>query len=202
MSRPRYRVQLESGLKLDINRLTRNMRLAPGSKWSTSMTWTNNYTGEEVASARIVFDIRDEQWGSCEIKLGDRVQYLTLEARPRHFGGRQWYFVCAYMHHRVSVLWMPPGARTFGCRQRWERQVAYGSQFLGRTDRAHRGKAKINTRLCSLGGFNPDEWDLVPKPKWMRWATYNRAEEKFDHYEGVLDEGLAAAAVRLMARTR
>jgi hypothetical protein len=26
----------------------------------------------------------------------------------------------------------------------------------------------------------------------MRWHTYNRAEEKFDHYESVLDEGTFA----------
>jgi hypothetical protein len=202
MSRPRYRVQLESGLKLDINRLTRNMCLALGSKWSTCMTWTNNLTGEEVASARIVFDIGDELRGTCEVRLSDRVQYLTLQARPRHFGGRQWYFICPMTRRRSSVLWMPPRARTFGPRQRWGCQVAYGTQFLGHTDRAHRGKAKINTRLCSLGGFNPDEWDLAPKPKWMRWTTYSRAEEKFDHYEEVLDGRLVAVAVRLITRMR
>jgi len=48
--------------------------------------------------------------------------------------------------------------------------------------------------LCAMGGFNPVEWDLAPKPKWMRWATYNRAEAKFDRYERVLDDGLAVAA--------
>jgi hypothetical protein len=202
MSRPRYRAQLESGLKLDINRLTRNMRLEPGSKWSTSMTWTNNYTGDEIARALLTFTIWDEWCGSCEIRLGDRVQHVGLEAQPRRFGGRQWYFMCPHMHHRVSVLWLPPGTRTFGSRQRWGRQVAYTSQFLDRNNRAHRGKAKINARLCAVGGLNPDEWDLAPKPKWMRWATYNRTEEKFDHYERVLDEGLAAVAVRLMARAR
>jgi hypothetical protein len=96
----------------------------------------------------------------------------------------------------------PSRASSICCRQRWGRQVAYGSQFLDRVNRAHRGKAKINSRLCAIGGFNPDEWDLLPKPKWMRWATYNRAEQKFDQYERMLDEGLVAVAVRLMARTR
>jgi hypothetical protein len=108
MSRPRYRVQLESGPKLDINRLMRNMRIAPGSKWSTSMTWSTNYTGEKIARALIVFDIPDEQWGSCEIRLGDRVQYLTLEARPRHFGGASGTL---YVQSRAVAY------RFFGCRQ-------------------------------------------------------------------------------------
>ena len=59
----------------------------------------------------------------------------------------------------------------------------------GAANRAHDGKAKINARLCSIGGFDPDEWDLPPKPKWMRWNTYNRAVEKFDRHQASLDKG-------------
>jgi hypothetical protein len=29
--------------------------------------------------------------------------------------------------------------------------------------------------------------DFAPKPKWMRWATYRRAEERFDRYQTILD---------------
>jgi hypothetical protein len=31
----------------------------------------------------------------------------------------------------------------------------------------------------------------------MRWSTYNRAEEKFDRYESMLDEGMIALVARL-----
>jgi len=72
-------------------------------------------------------------------------------------------------NRRVSVLWMPPGARYFECRQRWGRSVAYLSQCLGPEDRAHRGQTKITSRLCRMSGANPDDWDFPPKPKWMRW---------------------------------
>jgi hypothetical protein len=92
---------------------------------------------------------------------------------------------------------MPPGADSFACRQRWGRSVAYASQFSTRIDRAHQGKAKINARLCRIGGYDPDEWDLPPKPKWMRWRTYNRAEAKFERYEAILDQGPFRAAMRL-----
>ena len=119
--------------------------------------------------------------------------YLT----KRHFGGRQWYFRCPYLNRRASVLWRPPGARDFSCRQRWGRQVAYVSQFMTSIDRAHRGKAKINSRLCSAGGFEPDEWEFPPKPKWMRWQTYARAEEEFDRYEMILNQGIADLIARL-----
>ena len=89
---------------------------------------------------------------------------------------------------------MPPGATHFRCRQGWGRQVAYASQFLDPNNRAHRGKAKIKSRL--IGDCDPDEWELPPKPKWMRWRTYNRLEEKFDGYEEVLDRGIS----QLMAK--
>jgi hypothetical protein len=110
------------------------------------------------------------------------------------------YFVCPYTKRHVSVLWMPPGARDFACRQNWGRQVAYQSQFLDRDNRAHHGQARIRSRLCSIGGFDPDQWDFPPKPKWMRWRTYNRAEEKFDRYESILHEGTFAFMTRLMGR--
>ncbi len=139
---------------------------------------------------------QDEGWFG--IQLGDTLdQRIILIARPRHFGGRQWYFICPYMNQRVSVLWKPPGARYFSCRQEWEGSVAYNSQFSDRIGRAHQGKARINSRLCSIGRFDPDEWEFPPKPKWMRWSTYRRAEEQFDRYEAILDEGMAEAAKRL-----
>jgi hypothetical protein len=75
--------------------------------------------------------------------------------------------------------------------------VAYVSQCISRDDRAHRGQAKIKSRLCRLGDFHPNEWDLPPKPKWMRWRTYHRAVEKFDRYESALDKGIARLTVRL-----
>ena len=70
--------------------------------------------------------------GWFRIQIGSLDQLIILVARPRHFGGHQWYFVCPYTKRHASVLWMPPGARDFACRQKWGRQVAYNSQFLDR----------------------------------------------------------------------
>jgi hypothetical protein len=94
------------------------------------------------------------------------------------------------MNRCCSVLWRPPGATRFCSRQAWgSRRVAYASQFLDRDSRAHRGKAKVKARL--IGDSDPDEWDLPPKPKWMRWRTYNRYVERFDSYEEILERGVA-----------
>jgi hypothetical protein len=61
--------------------------------------------------------------------------------------------------------------------------------------RDHRGKAKLNFRL--IGDSDPASWDLPPKPKWMRWSTYSRLEERFDTYEEVLDDRLIGVIARL-----
>ena len=92
----------------------------------------------------------------------------------------------------ASVLWKPSGATRFCSRQTWGAQVAYQSQFNDATNRAHAGKERIKSRL--IADLDPDEWDLPPKPKWMRWATYNRYSERYDHYEDILDRGCIALA--------
>jgi hypothetical protein len=94
------------------------------------------------------------------------------------------------------VLWLPPGATRFCSRQTWRGQVAYASQFESPVDRAHRGKAKIKAQL--IGTCDPAAWDLPPKPKWMRWSTYQRFVERFDQYEDSLDDHLIGVVARLM----
>jgi hypothetical protein len=198
MPRPGYRARLENGLKLDINRLARRGFIRPGAAAGpVGITWTSDYWGQ-LASGTITADMSGEDgpYGWFRIKIGHRDQLIYLVARPCHFGGQQWFFICPYLNRRCMVLWMPPGAHDFGCRQRWGRQVAYNSQFLDRDNRAHRGQARIKSRLCSIGGFDPDEWDFPPKPKWMGWSTYKRAEEQFDRYDGILDEGVFELALR------
>jgi len=72
-------------------------------------------------------------------------------------------------------------------------------------------KAAAGTLLAERGGRpagvlirgleDPGEWDLPPKPKWMRWRTYQRYVDKYDRYEAVLDQGTFALVERLMGRT-
>jgi hypothetical protein len=197
MPRPRRRVRLEGGLKLDINSLARGGFIRPGASTGPFVIrWTNSYTDEEIATGIITADMTtDESW--FRIRIGTLDQRIRLTSLPCHFGGSQWFFRCPDLNRRCTVLWMPAGARSFACRQRWRRQVAYASQFLDRDNRAHRGQAKIRSRLCGIGGFDPNECAFPPKPKWMRWRTYNQALEKFDRYEAVLDAGMFGLLARL-----
>ena len=74
----------------------------------------------------------------------------------------------------------------------------YRSQFSDPTNRAHLGQARIKARL--IADLDPDQWDLPPKPKWMRWSTYNRHVERYEDYEAILDYGCAALAAKLLGK--
>ena len=199
MPRPRQRACLEEGLKLNLNKLMRDGCIAPNARTSWMSSWTDCYTGGEIAHAYFTARVTELE-GSLLIRMDESEQSVVLTPRPRHFGGQQWYFVCTVTNRLASVLWMPLGASRFCSRHAWgNRRVAYASQFLDRDNRAHRGKAKIKKRL--IGDCDPDEWDLPPKPKWMRWRTYNRYVERFDAYEANLDSGIEEPVTKLLGRT-
>jgi hypothetical protein len=199
MPRVRQRACLEQGLKLDINKLARQGVLDPNrAAGPARIYWTNTYTGEEVASGTITADMEGPDEGWLRIRIGELNQRIDLRAMPRHFGGRQWYFRCPTTHRRCSVLWMPPGARHFCSRQAWRKQVAYASQFASPVDRAYRGQAKIKSRL--IGNRDPDDWDLPPKPSWMRWRTYKQYVQRFESYEDVIEEDMFRQLIRLGIR--
>ena len=195
MGRDRQRVCLQDGLRLDLNGLIRRGFITPGAKTGpVGISWTHSYWGD-LGQGMIWGDLRGDAEGWFRISLGKLDQWVILLPRKRRFGGFQWYFICPVMSRRSSVLWKPPGATRFCSRQAWGRRVAYSSQFMTSTDRAWLGKVKIKSRL--IADLNPDEWDLPPKPKRMRWRTYQRYVEKYDGYEELLDRGSAMAAARL-----
>jgi hypothetical protein len=169
--------------------------VVPGAYSAFGMVWTNNFTGEETAHAYFTCHMTDPHEGTLRIQMDDMEQTVFLTPRPRKLGGYQWYFVCPVINRCCSVLWMPPGAARFCSRQVWGSQVAYASQFLDPINRAHRGKAKIKAIL--IGNQDPDEWDLPPKPKGMRWSTYNRYVERFEKYQAILDYGVDEALAKL-----
>ena len=71
---------LESGLKLDLNKLMRQRFLQPG--WRVGpycLRWTNTYTGEEVATALITANMGRQQ-GWLRIKLGNQATRRLLHA--------------------------------------------------------------------------------------------------------------------------
>jgi hypothetical protein len=181
-------------LKLDLNELARKGFIKFGTDiGARRISWSNPYQGE-IASGVISADITKPTNAWFRVAIGGFVQQITLQSRPRHLGGRQWFFVCPVTGGLATVLWRPPGATRFCSRQAWGRQVAYRSQFQNASDRAYLGKERIKARL--IGDLDPQEWELPPKPRWMRWATYNRYVERFDDYEGMLDKASISSVLK------
>jgi hypothetical protein len=199
MARPRQRICLQEGLKLDINVLARRGLIAPGSATGPhSIGWVDS-NGQEIASGWISADMEGETEGWVHIRNDNFDQRITLSASPCHYGGRKWFFLCPVMNRRASVLWLPRGAEQFASRHAWPGQVAYRSQFMTAMDRAYLGMERIKRRL--IGDLDPQEWHLPPKPKWMRWKTYQRLIERFERYEAALDAGSLSRAMKLMKRS-
>jgi hypothetical protein len=198
MPRPRNRVCLQDGLRLDLNRLRRRRFILPGFETGpTPIRWNYDYTGEVVASGLISASMGDPNEGWLRIQIGSLDQSLPLRRQPRRYGGGQWYFQCIKTGRLCSAVWMPPGARCFASRQAWGRQVAYGSQFQTWYDRALSQGQGLRTKLGGpeWAGYNGDD---PPKPRWMRWKTYNRILERSYEYESLADRRLIYFAARIM----
>ena len=192
MPRPRVKAR-------PLQTLARQRSVRPGASVGPNVIrWQYTQSGETIATGLITANMGVKMRDGQPIQIGSLDQRIILVPRARHFGGRQWYFVCPAMNHRCSVAWMPPGASRFCSRQAWDGQAAYASQFATPNDRAFRGQAKIKSKL--IGDHDPDEWGLPPKPKWMRWRIYNRHEEKFDVYQDTIDRRFFAVVARLLNR--
>ena len=196
MARQRERVSLESGLKLDLNFLMRRGIAVPGKLVRSESTWSLVGTQEIVARAFIEADMRVDKYPRLTIVRAGREQEISLCFAYRHFGGRQWYFTCPRTHERVSVLWKPPGSPYFASRHAFGRHVAYSSQFEKPRDRAISQARSIRNRL---GGEADLSADFPPKPKGMRWTTYERLQRKCEAYDGLWLASTWAILQRLKA---
>jgi hypothetical protein len=198
MAQPRKRVCLEEGLRLDLNQLIRGGTVKPGTATSRTIVWQGARSRDVVGLAVITADLTD--WASARVRIVMRGmdQWIELIAQPRSLGGGQWYFRCPVWGLPASVLWKPSGATKFCSRQAWGK-VAYRTQFVGREGRARIGSERVRSRLGS--DDKESTWLSPPptKPKWMRWATYERHLNKYLDYEQTVLKVYAAWAVKLSA---
>jgi hypothetical protein len=196
MARRRDRIRLEDGLRFDLNCLIRQNLLRRGAVCRSSFHWSYRYSGDVIASGWVSADLTEERRGWLRLEVGALDQRIALEAAPRHFGGRQWYFVCPRTGLRASVLWRPPGARSFASRHAWGRQVAYGSQFETPYDRALSAAHDIRYKLGGKIYVSLDEIS-PPKPKGMHSRTYERIVGKCEGYEAIVNQRLIELLSRL-----
>jgi hypothetical protein len=194
---------VESAFRIDIDRLRRRGMIRLGARGGCVMRFSGYHHDLDVECethiddpcngwVRLKYGMTD-YWTDEPLEIDDKI---LLEASRPAFGGLRWWFLCPRLRRRVRKLYLPLGGRHFWSRRAY--RLAYATQRGTATDRAHRGQAKIKKRL--IGNLNPDEWDLPPKPKWMRWHTYNRYVDRYDAYEAILDRGTFALIAKFMGR--
>lgn len=76
------------------------------------------------------------------------------------------------------MLWSMPRKRCFVGRKALGNQVAYLSQYHSPEARAHYSADRLINRI-----WGPDSFEELPKPKWMRWKTYQWLSERLDKYD-------------------
>lgn len=190
------RVPLELGLHLNVNQLIKDRFVIPGEETQPSNYYWLDQDGDDQASARITSDLTDtsadpERCGTMRIQAKWIDQTVRLIGCPRHFGGVQWYFVCPVQNQYVSVLWSFPGRRHFVGRKSLGKDVAYLSQYHEPGARANYSSYKLCDRIAGPGAS--EKWEIPPKPKWMRWQTYERLAKRLKKYRsraGVLPRAI------------
>jgi hypothetical protein len=197
MARPRKRVCLEDGFKLDLNRLVREHIVVSEAVTSRTIFWQRSR--DLVGVAVITADLTNWACPIVRIRMRNLDQTIDLIAQRRHLGGFQLYFRCCILGLRSSVLWMPPGATRFCSRQAWGKEIAYRTQFVGRTERARIGRERARSRL---GGDKDADNRLLPpsKPKWMRWQTYERHIDRYSRCDAVVLKDDAVCTAKFSAQ--
>lgn len=139
-------------------------------------------TSDDPLAVSIVVDTTDETALHLDFTHTRRnhaaegeAYFVPLETTAQRFGGLRWWFRCPQTGQRCTKLFLPLGGHRFLSRYAW--RLGYASQ---REDA--RGRAQLQARKISRSLGNADHWidGPPPKPKWMRWSTYERKAQKLE----------------------
>jgi hypothetical protein len=108
-------------------------------------------------------------------------QRISLTSRPCRFGGRRWFAICPRTGRLVTKLHTCGGAHFLS---RQARGAAYASQNACPLDRLMRRRDKVLRKLKS------DDVEYQPKPKGMRWRTYDRLQDELARYHDAWGVGI------------
>jgi hypothetical protein len=161
--------------------------------------WTDARTGERIGAIGYKVHLGQE---SGRVRLmytttrggGERHEsdyWIELTTTPQPLGGRRWWLICPRTGRRAAKLYLPNGAFNFASRQAYG--LAYPCQREQPHDRALRRAFKLRGKLGGTGGIE----SYIPKPKWMRWSSYDRAMARIDRAEEAVDAHTALLLDRL-----
>ena len=194
----------DSGLTLSLPKLMRDRLLRPDCAWGGSLVWTNLNTGERVGSIGYEAHLGQDA-GRMRLKYtttrygGEKREsdyWIQLETTPQPFGA---------VGGGSSAPGRAGGRRTSICRtapspsrpaKPTASPIALSAKPL--TIALCGARSNCAGKLGADGGIG----DYVPKPKWMRWPTYDRKLEEVFAAEGVVDAHLSFFVAKLNRRIR
>jgi len=115
---------------------------------------------------------------------------------PAGFGGRRWWWVCPRSGRRVFKLYLPLGGHQFWSREAYG--LGYSSQRETRRDRLMRRARKLHRALGGDGQAIGQE--DPPKPKGMRWSTYERKAEAWRAADDAANDAWVIGVMPLLRR--
>jgi len=158
------------GLRLSIASLKPYLT---GGRWHMVWQWKR---GDAVAATMGLAVNREGVTLDYTITHGDNEPQMVRDAVPVAwtnctYGGERAWFVCPDCEIRRNALYLSPGQTRFRCRAC--HNLAYATQQMDPHDRHLQHIRALQGRLDGGGGeYVP--WWIPPKPKGMRWETYQR----------------------------
>ncbi len=174
--RPAQKVKAEQLQRLDIRQLRQRGLLYVGtySAWK----WTRN--GEPAG--RVAFTVNENSIGlAYRVNGMDTAQTIETTETPCAYGGSRRWFACPVCGGRCAVLFMR--ASRFACRTC--QRVSYSTQSGSKHNR-------LNARYHRLLALVE-----AGKPKWQRWATFNKLERQLDRADELATNSLMMFVKRL-----
>jgi hypothetical protein len=145
----------------------------------------------DSADATLRFDI-----DHVSRSTGPQVQRVGIASVPCNYGGVRWHWVCPATGRHVRGLYLPNGGTRFLSR------AAYKLRWLTtcstKLAKSHIRLERIAKKLgAEYRGFTHEP---PPRPKWMRWWTYERLAAEWRAAAARHDAVWYAGAERTLAR--
>ncbi len=152
-----------------------------------ALSWTRYGESEPWAVVEIRLELRAHDgtaWLRYDVEhyshnTGPQEYSVAMVATPCRFGGQRWLWICPATRRWVRKLYLPNGGHRFLSRGRGGYRLDYASQRHGQMDRMHARSRKLYRKL-QADYDGPCDANWPPKPKGMRWRTYNAICDKLE----------------------
>jgi hypothetical protein len=148
---------------------------------------------QDHASATLRFDI-----DHISRPTGPQVQRIGIVSVRCGFGGLRWHWVCPATGRNVRYLYLPNGGTQFLSRAAYK--LRWQTTCSTKLAKSHLRLARIAKKLgAEYRGFSHEP---PPRPKWMRWWTYERLAAEWRAAAGRHDGIWYAGAAQTLRRIK